>query len=85
MTDFAGPRDLAHFAAVAAAEAAEENERFAQAERMGPGERILRGMRLAGMLPLTPSLLAEMDARADGQMELARRRIALGLSTMRPA
>jgi hypothetical protein len=31
------------------------------------------------MLPLTPPLLAEIDARADGQMELARRRIALGL------
>jgi hypothetical protein len=33
------------------------------------------------VFPLTPAVLAELDARADGQMEIARRRIALGLGT----
>ena len=58
-----------------AAQAAEEEARFARAARTPPGERILTGMKLGANFPLTPPLLAEMDARADGQMELARRRI----------
>jgi hypothetical protein len=79
VTKAATPRDRAHFAAIAAAEAAEEDERFTRAARTPPGERMQEGIRLGAMLPLTPPLLAEIDARADGQMELARRRIALGL------
>ncbi len=39
------------------------------------------GLQMGAELPFTPALLAEIDARADGQMELARRRIALGLGT----
>jgi hypothetical protein len=42
---------------------------------------MLAGIRLGAMLPMTPVLLAEIDARADGQMELARRRIALGIGS----
>jgi hypothetical protein len=80
-TRVATPADHAHFAAIAHAEAAEEEARFARAARTPPGERILTGMKLGANLPLTPPLLAEIDARADGQMELARRRIALGLGT----
>jgi hypothetical protein len=80
-TRVATPADHAHFAAIADAEAAEEEARFARAAKTPPGERILTGMRLGASLPLTPPLLAEIDARADGQMELARRRIALGLGT----
>jgi len=79
MTTVATPRDLAHFAAVGAAEVAEEAERFARAGRTAPGERIVAGMRMGSALPLTPEMLAEIDARADGQMEIARRRLALGL------
>jgi hypothetical protein len=45
-----------------------------------PGERILEGFRLAAEAPWTPAHLAELDARTDGEMELARRRIALGLN-----
>lgn len=77
----ATPRDQAHFAAIAAAEAAEEEARFARAAATPPGERILAGARLSAVFPLTPAVLAELDARADGQMEIARRRIALGLGT----
>jgi hypothetical protein len=77
----ATPKDRAHFAAIAAAEAAEEDERFERAAATPPGERVVAGMRLGAQLPITPALLAEIDARADGQMELARRRIALGLGT----
>jgi hypothetical protein len=72
--------DFAHFAAIAAAEAETEEQRFAAAARTPPGERMLAGLRLGAQLPMTPALLAEIDARADGQMELARRRIALGLA-----
>jgi len=81
MTKVATPRDHAHFAAIGAAEAAEEQERFVRAAETPPGERVLVGTRLGAALPFTPVLLAELDARADGQMELARRRIALGLGT----
>lgn len=77
----ASSRDRAHFAAIAAAEAAAEEERFARAAETPPGERMILGIRLGTMLPLTPAALAEIDARADGQMELARRRIALGVGT----
>jgi len=72
-------KDLDHFATIAAAEAASEDERIARALALSPGERILLGWRLAELIRLTPAHLAELDARADGQMELARRRIALGL------
>jgi hypothetical protein len=73
----ASPRDFAHFAAIAAAEAESEEQRFARAARLPPGERMLVGLRLGAELPMTPAVLAEIDARADGQMELARRRLAL--------
>ena len=76
-------RDFAHFAAIATTEAETEEQRFAHAARTPPGERILTGLRLGAALPLTPALLAEIDARADGQMELARRRMALGLARSR--
>jgi len=79
VTGVATPEDHRHFAAVAAAEAAEEEERYARAARTAPGERMQEGIRLGMILPLTPPLLAEIDARADGQMELARRRVALGI------
>lgn len=75
----AEPKDSAHFAAIKAAEEAEEEERFRRAAETPPGDRMLRGSRLGAELPWTPLLLAEVDARADEQMELARRRIALGL------
>jgi hypothetical protein len=81
MTRAATHRDLAHFAVIAAAKAAEEEERLARASRTPPGERILMGMKLGAELVLTPAVVADMDARADGQMELARRRLALGLRT----
>jgi hypothetical protein len=54
---------------------------FDRAAATSPGERILAGARLSAVFPLTPAVLAELDARADGQMEIARRRIALGLGT----
>jgi hypothetical protein len=81
MTKLSTPRDVEHFATIGAAEAAEEDERLARAARTPPGERILMGLQMGAELPFTPALLAEIDARADGQMELARRRIALGLGT----
>ena len=74
-------RDRAHFEAIAAAEEAEEEARFSRAAATQPGERILAGAKLSAEFPLTPAILAELDARADGQMEIARRRIALGLGT----
>lgn len=72
-------KDRAHFAAIAAGEAENEVERIELALRLSPGERILIGFRLAAEAPWTPAHLADIDARADGQMELARRRIVLGL------
>lgn len=79
MRRHASRRDFAHFATIAAAEAETEEQRFARAARTPPGERILTGLRLGAELPMTAAMLAEIDARADGQMELARRRLALGL------
>lgn len=76
----ASRRDFAHFAAIASAEAESEEQAFTRAASRPPGEGILIGFRLGAELPMTPALLAEIDARADGQMELARRRIALGLT-----
>ncbi len=76
----ASARDRAHFAAVAAAEAEFEEQRYVRAAGVPPGERMLAGLRLGAELPMTPALLAEIDARADGQMELARRRIVLALT-----
>lgn len=75
----ATPRDRRHFEAIAAAEALSEEERIARAVATPAGERMLAGIELGAELPLTPAVLAELDARADGQMEIARRRIALAL------
>jgi hypothetical protein len=77
-------RDLDHFAAIAEAERQSEEERIDRALRTSPGERILLGFELGREIAWTPALLAEADAQADGQMELARRRIALGLTLTRP-
>jgi hypothetical protein len=77
----ATPRDRAHFEAIAVAEAASEEERIARALATPPGERMTRGIELGVELPWTPAVLAEVDARADGQIELARRRVALGLGS----
>lgn len=71
--------DIAHFEAIAAGEAAAEEERTERALGLPPGERILIGFELGLEAPWTGAHLADADARADGQMELARRRIALGL------
>lgn len=79
----ASDRDRAHFAAIARGEAENEDERYERAARTPPGERILEGYRLGLEVPWTPAHLAEVDARADGQMEIARRRIAMGLGTAR--
>ena len=85
MTEEALPtsKEFAHFAAVAAGKAAEEEDRFDRALNIPPGERILAGLQMGDEVQLTPAHLAELDARADGQMELARRRIALGLGQSR--
>ena len=72
-------RDRAHFEAVATAEAQSDEERIARAAKTPPGERMLLGIELGLQFAWTPAHLAEADAEADGQMELARRRIALGL------
>ncbi|MGH7819555.1 MAG: hypothetical protein ACREQ9_07275 [Candidatus Binatia bacterium] len=79
MAETATARHLAHFEAIRAAEKAEEEARLGRALETPPGERMLRGSKLGAALPWTPALLAEVDASVDGQMELARRRIALGL------
>lgn len=76
-------RDRAHFAAIAEGELLSEEERIDRALAMTPGERVLEGFRLAGEVRWTPAHLAELDARTDDQMELARRRIALGLDVER--
>jgi hypothetical protein len=81
MNDVATPRDVAHFAAIAAAEGEAEEERIARALDTPAGERIRRGIELGAELPWTPAILAEIDARADGQIELARRRVALSLGS----
>jgi hypothetical protein len=81
----AKPSDIAHFAVVGRVEAEAEDERIARAAVTPPGERILAGFRMGTALPMTPELLAEIDSRADGQMELARRRIALGLTSKQRA
>jgi hypothetical protein len=79
MSPTATSRDRDHFSAIAAAEAKTEEERLARAVTTPPGERMLLGIELGAEVPWTPAVLAEIDARADGQAELARRRIALGL------
>jgi hypothetical protein len=83
MSDAATPRDFAHFAAIAAAAAEAEEDRIARALETPPGERMRRGIELGAEVPWTPAVLAEIDARADEQMELARRRVALGLGSNR--
>jgi hypothetical protein len=72
-------QDRAHLAAIATGERQSEAERIERALATQPGERILEGFRLGAETPWTPAHLAELDARTDGEMELARRRIALGL------
>jgi hypothetical protein len=72
-------RDRRHFAAIAEAERQSEEDRIDDSLRTPPGERILEGLRLGRVVRLTPAHLAEIDAQADGQMELSRRRLALGL------
>lgn len=69
-----------HFEAIARGQ---DDEAASQPLPTNPVERILIGARLGGVLPLTRAILAEMDANADGQMELARRRIAMGLDLRR--
>lgn len=76
MTRRATPAERAHFEAIAVAEAESERESYERAAVTPPGERILAGARLGALVHWTPELLAEADARADGQMELARRRVA---------
>jgi hypothetical protein len=77
-------RDRAHFDAIAAAEAMTEEERLARALETPPGERMIRGIELGAEIAWTPAILAEIDAQADGQIELARRRLALGLGCPPP-
>ncbi len=72
-------KDLAHFEAIAAAERESEEERIARALEVPPGERMLLGLALGAEAPWTPAHLAEADAAADGQIEIARRRVARGL------
>lgn len=79
----ASAQDRAHFAAVAQGEEQSAEERIERALETAPGERILEGFRLGAVGPWTPAHLAELDARTDGQMELARRRIARGLGGRR--
>jgi hypothetical protein len=79
----ASARDRRHFEAVAEGEGRTEEERIERALRTAAGERVLEGLRLAAEAPWTPAHLAELDARTDEQMELARRRIALGLGVAR--
>jgi hypothetical protein len=71
--------DRRHFEAIAEAERLSELERIDEALRKSPGERVLEGLRLGMRAPWTPAHQAEMDARADGQMELARRALAMGM------
>lgn len=77
--------DRAHFDAIGAAEAQSEIDRIDAALRTTPAERIRQGFELAAGGPWSPAHLAEIDAMADGQIELARRRIALGLGPEKPA
>jgi hypothetical protein len=81
--DVATGRDRAHFAAIAEGEALAEEERIALAAGCSPGELIQRGIDVSAETPWSPAHLAELDAVTDGQMELARRRIALGLGPKR--
>lgn len=72
--------DRAHFVAIGAAEEQSEAERIEAALRTPPAERMRRGFELADAMPLSPAQLAEIDAMADGQIELARRRVARRLA-----
>jgi len=76
-------RERRHFAAIAEGEERSAAEQIERALVTPPGQRILEGIRLGAATPWTPAHLAELDARTDGQMELARRRIALGLGDER--
>jgi hypothetical protein len=79
----ASSRDRRHFEAIAEGETRAESEQIERALQTPAGERVLMGVRLAAEAPWTPAHLAELDARTDEQMELARRRIALGLGGKR--
>ena len=72
-------RDRAHFAVLAESVHEDEEARMVDALATPPGERMLLGLQLAAGWPWTGAHLAELDAQADSQMELARRRVALGL------
>ncbi len=74
-------KDRAHFALIAAVAAEEEDERITRALSVPPGVRMMIGWELGRQCTLTPAHLAEIDAQADGQMELARRRIAMNLES----
>lgn len=76
--------DRAHFAAIARAMREDEDERIARALDMTPGQRILLGFELAAEAPWTPARLAELDAETDGEIELARLRVARGLGRTAP-
>jgi hypothetical protein len=80
----ASARDKLHFEAIASGERLSELESIERAATTPPGERMLLGAELAAQMPWTSAHLAEQDARSDGQMELARRRVALGLGASRP-
>ncbi len=80
----ASPKDHAHFRAIAAGERESEDERIERALETPPGERMIAGSDLGAEIAWTGATLAELDARTDGQMELARRRIALGLDGRQP-
>ncbi len=69
-----------HFAAIAATERDSERQRIQQATQMTPEERILAGLELARSVHWTKAHWAELDRQTDGQLELARRRIALNLT-----
>ncbi len=73
-------KDRAHIAAIAEATRAEEEQAIAAAAAMTPSERLAAGFALMDDAPWTPAQLAQIDADADSQMELARRRVAMGLT-----
>jgi len=75
----ASASDREHFEEIARATEAQETDSYARAAACPPGAGMLVGLRLGLLLPKSPAIMAEDDARADGQMELARRRLALGL------
>ena len=84
MRSAATPEDLAHFAAIRAAEETAEEERFQRAAETPPGNGCSPACASERGHGAHATGSAEIDARTDGQMELARRRIALGLTSKSP-